>query len=168
MIIRHAEKPGDYGGYTLNGINRAGQADAESLVTAGWERGGAIANLFYPTNGAFQDAALATPDTIYASDPADKSSGKEPSQRPYQTITQLYAKIGSSVNLILSFKDKDYHDMVKDALKQSGTVLISWQHQDILPEKTGDECILTHLLKETGTTPSSLPIPTASVAGFAL
>jgi hypothetical protein len=69
MIIRHAEKPGTYGGNECKGINALGEKDKESLIALGRERAGGIANLFDPSNGQFQAPALATPDFIYASDP---------------------------------------------------------------------------------------------------
>lgn len=160
MIIRHAEKPDTYGNLDYLGIDAQGNQDAESLVTIGWERAGGIANLFSPTNGSFQNAALASPGTIYAADPVDKSDGDEPSQRPYQTISALYGKMGLATDqLNLSFKKKDFADMVTSALTLSGTVLISWQHEDILPKNPGDDCIVAELLQQTGTQPGSLPIP---------
>lgn len=154
MIIRHAEKPGTYNGQTYTGINALGATDPESLVTLGWERAGGIASLFAPSNGQFQNAELATPTTIFASDPEEetKKSGKEhePSQRPFQTISALAAKLNITADT--SHKKDHYAKMIKHALEQSGTVLISWQHQDILPKDSGDDCIVNELLQQTGTT----------------
>lgn len=162
MIIRHAEKPGTYGGVNYKGINAVGAKDDSSLVTMGWERAGAIANLFYPTNNIFQHIALAKPDFIYASDPAAKSDGEEPSQRPYQTISALVAKMNlPATQLNIKFKKKDYPAMVTSALALSGTVLIAWQHQNILPKDSAADCIVSELLKQTATQTANLPpIPT--------
>jgi hypothetical protein len=164
MIIRHAEKPGIYNKVLYNGVNGVGQQDADSLVTMGWERAGGIANLFDPTNGNFQNAELATPAYIYASDPAPKSPKKyqtepsghlveeETSQRPYQTISALAAKLTiSPENLITSFEAKHYSDMVTNVLTKSGTVLIAWQHEDILPKHKKDDSIVYELFCQTGT-----------------
>ncbi|MES2379421.1 MAG: hypothetical protein V4538_00160 [Bacteroidota bacterium] len=162
MIIRHAEKPGPYGGVQYNGINAVGTTDETSLVTMGWERAGGIANLFYPTNNVFQHAKLAKPDFIYAADPAVKKDGDEPSQRPYQTISALAAKMNlPSGQVNISFKKKDFKKMVTHVLTLSGTVLISWQHQDILPKTPGTDCIVHQLMKQTGTQQSTLqqPVP---------
>ena len=173
MIIRHAEKPGTYNGAAYLGIDAQGHHDTESLVTIGWERAGGIANLFHPTNNSFQDAALATPGIIYAADPAVKSMHKnddltdndEPSQRPYQTISALAAKMALPADkLITTFKKKHFADMVTSALSASGTVLISWQHEDILPKNPGDDCIVAELLQQTST-PSDLPIPSGPWPG---
>lgn len=160
MIIRHAEKPGIYGGVKYHGINAEGHKDESSLVTMGWERAGAIANLFYPTNKVFQHPALATPDFIYASDPAAKSDGEEPSQRPYQTISALAAKMKLPASqLNIKFKKKDYASMVTSVLGLSGTVLISWQHQDILPKDSAADCIVNEILKQSSTPATGLSIP---------
>jgi hypothetical protein len=160
MIIRHAEKPGTYGEATYQGINAEGHKDESSLVTMGWERAGAIANLFCPTNNIFQNKVLTKPDCIYASDPASKSDGEEPSQRPYQTISALAAKMKLPASLLnISFKKKDYPNMVTSVLGLSGTVLISWQHQDILPKDQGVDCIVNEILKQSSTPASGLPIP---------
>ena len=163
MIIRHAEKPGTYGSLNYNGIDAQGNLDDESLVTLGWERAGGIANLFDPSNGIFQNAELALPDYIYASNPESKEKlskkGKEkddePSQRPFQTVSALAAK--KKMNIDTSFKKKDFAKMVTNALEQSGTVLISWQHQDILPKSVSDDSIVSELLQQTAT--SGLEVP---------
>ncbi len=154
MIIRHAEKPGTYGSNDYTGTNAFGASDAESLVSMGWQRAGAIANLFAPSNGQFQNPALATPDFIYAADPASVGK-KEPSQRPYQTIAALANKIGLTPNTSFDKDDfKHSQGMVANVLAQSTNtascvVLISWQHQDILPKAAGDECIVHELIKRT-------------------
>ena len=179
MIIRHAEKPGLYPvvtGLQYNGINPFGEPDAESLVTMGWERAGALVGLFYPSNNIFQNAELAAPDYIYAASPAFKmvaqANGnieqKEPSQRPYQTISALYARMQMpATNLNISFEDTDFASMVSSVLAlpiSSGTVLIAWQHQDILlkPVSTKNpnpDSIVNELLKQTNTPLTSLNIP---------
>jgi hypothetical protein len=78
MVIRHAEKPDD----THQGVTAHGDQDKESLIVRGWQRAGALAALFDPTNGPLQNANLAVPKTIYASDPqkaseADDDDGKK-------------------------------------------------------------------------------------------
>lgn len=174
MIIRHAEKPGIYHKVLYNGINAVGQQDPASLVTMGWERAGGVTNLFYPGNGLgpLPTADLSIPDYIYASNPYPQvptpytiePNGNivagETSQRPYQTISALSAKMGMTVNV--SFDAKDYDKMVKDVLAiEAGsatspvTVLIAWQHQDVLPQPTAKppiaKSILTEFLTKTNT-----------------
>jgi hypothetical protein len=79
MVIRHAEKPGTYGGHAYDGVDAAGAtcgADgAQSLATIGWERAGALTTLFAPPWGP-KLPLLATPDYIYAADPAARDPGR--------------------------------------------------------------------------------------------
>ena len=171
MIIRHAEKPGIYNKVLYNGINGVGQQDPASLITMGWERAGGIASLFDPFDKVFQKG-LAKPDYIYASNPAPmwpitykvEPSGTivedKTSQRPYQTISALGAKLNMSAeNLNRSFVADNYHDMVTDVLTKSGTVLIAWQHQYILPKAKGADSIVYELFCQTGTVRAPDPIP---------
>lgn len=146
MIIRHAEKPEE----NYLGIDALGKMNPESLITIGWERAGGIANLFCPANDNFQNPALAKPDFIYASDPArGKDSSKKPSRRPYETILALAAKL--NLPPITTFIDSDFSNMISAALLNTGTVLIAWQHQDILPKAPSDDSIVSELLKQTRT-----------------
>jgi hypothetical protein len=153
MVVRHAEKPGDYNGKSYTGVSETGASDPESLVTFGWERAGALPTLFAPARGSLQSPLLATPSTLFASDPG-KSSEKDhagdagPSQRPYQTILALATKLNVAIDT--TFKKKKYAEMVSAALAASGVVLISWQHQDI--PSLGEE-----ILKQTGTTTLTVP-----------
>jgi hypothetical protein len=71
MVIRHAEKPGNYNGAQYAGVNNlgtvAGNDGAKHLVTLGWERAGALVTLFVPPWGP--KTSLATPQFLFASDP---------------------------------------------------------------------------------------------------
>lgn len=149
MIIRHAEKPDTYGGQAYAGVDAAGDtcgADgAESLVTLGWQRAGALNTLFAPPWGP--KPGLSTPGFIYASDPTPDGT-KEPSQRPFETVTPLAGLLGLTIDA--KHKKKDYEKVVKDALDKSGAVLICWQHEDIL--SIGKE-----ILKQTKTKTITLP-----------
>jgi hypothetical protein len=166
MIIRHAEKPGTYDDVQYSGINAQGQPDDESLVTLGWERAGGIANLFSPTNDRFQSPELTAPAHIYAANPAIEMKLRpdgnilqdEPSQRPYQTISALYGKMRANAKqppvLNIAFDKDDYGAMVAHVLAlPGGAVLISWQHEDILPRNPGDSCVVGELLKQSGSVP---------------
>jgi len=171
MIIRHAEKPDTYNDVPYAGVNAQGQPDDESLIAVGWERAGGIANLFFPTNDRFQRTELTAPAYIYAANPAIKMRSqpdgtivqREPSQRPYQTISALYGKMRAHAKrppvLNISFDKDDYAAMVGNVLAlNGGTVLISWQHEDILPSGPGDDSVVGELLKQSGSArPSDLP-----------
>jgi hypothetical protein len=155
MVIRHAEKPGVYNGQSYAGVDALGNVDDESLVTLGWERAGGLAALFDPQGQIALGAGseLAVPQFLYAADPSDKKKGKEkdkePSQRPYQTIAALAAKLGSSVPFDASYKKTQYKDMVTAALGCE-IVLVSWQHEDI-PAIGGE------ILSQTGTRGITVP-----------
>ena len=66
---------------------------------------------------------LAQPQHIYAADP--DITDKEPSQRPYETVTAVAAKLGLKINK--KHKKNDFPAMVKDAVAEDGVVLISWR-----------------------------------------
>jgi len=122
MVIRHAEKPPADG--PPLGVTIGGENDPDSLTVRGWQRAGALACLFAPARGPFQDAALATPGTIFASQtPPTKGS-----RRPPETITPLAERLG----IVPTTLEKDkVKNLVKNAKATEGIVLISWQHEDI-------------------------------------
>jgi hypothetical protein len=166
MVIRHAEKPDTYNGQTYFGVNDtatvSGDAGTEDLVTLGWERAGALVTLFAPPWGP--KLCLATPQTLFASDPkkddaADDDVAKkdsEPSQRPCETLTAVAAALesgGTPMPIDHSFSKKHYDKMVTAALACEGVILIAWQHEDI---PAIGQSILTQTM-----TPSSVKIPTA-------
>jgi hypothetical protein len=168
MVIRHAEKPGYYNGPAYGGVNATGGADPESLVTIGWERAGALVTLFAPPWGP--NPSLAQPQHIYAADP--DPTDKEPSQRPYETVTSLAAKLGLKINT--RHKKNHYPDMVSEAVAKDGVVLISWQHEDIpLQNGSGQPGISQCILTATGTSnrlgvPASWPKGSNGVARYDL
>ena len=156
MVIRHGEKPGSYNGQQYAGVNNlgtvAGNDATKHLVTLGWERAGALVTLFAPPWGP--KPSLATPQFLFASDPTarhDDDAGDEgPSQRPYETLTALAAKLGRAIDS--SHGKNHYARMVTAALACEGTVLIAWQHEDIaLTTKTGSPGISQEILTQTGT-----------------
>ena len=125
MVIRHAEKPATYDGQDYSGVDASGATcgsdGEESLVTIGWERAGALITLFAPPWGP-RTPTLARPQYLCAANPETSDAGKTPSQRPYQTLTALAAKLGLTIDA--RHKKKDYPKMVTDALAKNGVVLI--------------------------------------------
>ncbi len=122
MIIRHAEKPPADG--EPKGVTADGEIDAESLTIQGWQRAGALACLFAPTRGPLQDAQLATPQFLFASQSKDGSGSK----RPLETITPLAAKLGLTPE---THKKSDIGKVAALAMACGGVALVSWQHEDI-------------------------------------
>ena len=108
-----------YNGVSYSGVDNVGSvsgaAGKKHLVTLGWERAGALVGLFAPPHGP-ETPVLATPQFLFASDPAakaddDPDAGDEgPSQRPYETLTALAAKLGLT----------DRQKSSQEALRQNG------------------------------------------------
>jgi hypothetical protein len=131
MIIRHAEKPGSKKHRPPDGVNIQGAIDENSLIVQGWQRAGAIAELFAPHSGVFENVELAQPNLIYAS-----GTITDKSLRPQETITPLANKLGIKPNTDFNpsktgdAKNVQHEkDLIKNALTQAGVVLISWQHE---------------------------------------
>jgi hypothetical protein len=174
MVIRHAEKPATYLGQDYSGVDAVGTTcgsdGEESLVTIGWERAGALITLFAPPWGP-RTPTLAQPQYLYAADPKTSDAGKTPSQRPYETITAVAAKLGLKINK--KHKKKDYPNMVTDALAKDGVVLICWEHEDIPLQADSGPGISQCILTDTGTSgtlgvPSSWPKGADGVARYDL
>jgi hypothetical protein len=134
MVIRHAEKPDA----AHEGVTPHGAGDKESPIVRGWQRAGALAALFDPANGPLQNAHLAVPKTIYASDPEKASTEADDdgpagskSKRPLQTITPLAERLGIKDKVNVKFAKGQEKQMVDSVLAERGVVLISWQHQKI-------------------------------------
>jgi hypothetical protein len=172
IVIRHAEKPGSYNGAQYAGVNNlgtvAGVDGAKHLVTLGWERAGALVTLFAAPWGP--KPPLATPQFLFASDPTakhgDETTDEGPSNRPYETLIPLAAKLGLTPDV--SYGKSHYANMVTAALACDGVVLIAWQHQDIpLTTKTGDPGISQEILTQAGVlgVPTRLDVPTSWPGG---
>ncbi|HEX3682590.1 MAG TPA: hypothetical protein VHU83_08590 [Bryobacteraceae bacterium] len=179
MVIRHAEKPGEYYGQQYEGVDPTGSTCGSSgkdhLVPLGWQRAGGLVTLFAPPWGP-KAPALARPQYLYASDPDDKSTDDSkddgPSQRPYETVLPLAAALELTIDK--SFAKKDFQKMVKDAVGKPGVVLIAWQHGDIpLGDVTKGYKMSHYILEETGTTdtfniPTTWPANSNGVARYDL
>lgn len=136
MIMRHAEKPGKDG--EPFGVTQNGKRSKESLEVRGWQRAGALANLFAPTNRRFQHPSLARPQFLFASKPLKRKG----SRRSIETLKPLADKLGIGVDD--SFQRNHVEDMVEEVLRCKGVVLICWQHE-YLPE------IASHILRNRKT-----------------
>lgn len=129
LLIRHAEKPKK--AWLGPGLTVNGTIDDGSLVIRGWQRAGAWSALFGAGLGG---ADYPKPATVYAADPDQDNAPEdvEPSQRPYETASPLAARLsvgGAPMKKYgLSAEDK----LVADILKQTGTVLVCWEHKAIV------------------------------------
>lgn len=145
MIIRHAEKPSGKG--APYGVNSDGVGDPESLTVQGWQRAGALADLFAPSRGSLQDPHLATPQFIFASKAAPHTGSD--SMRPQETVTPLIDKLqknGNGVTVNFEFLKGEEPAAADLALGCQGVVLICWEHKNILT-------IVNEILKNQPETP---------------
>jgi hypothetical protein len=133
MIIRHAEKPPDppntKGPWDVQADGQPG--GGKSLIVPGWQRAGALNAFFAPYKSKPAKRHIATPDFIYAADP------KGETQRPCETVTPLavwlgYKQGGKRFNVSYDVSGGE-KDLAKSVLKQSGVVLICWEHDNIMP-----------------------------------
>jgi len=123
IVIRHAEKPAKDG--APYGITEKGKRSSESLEVRGWQRAGALANLFAPTNGRLQHSSLETPQYLYASKPLRRKG----SRRPMETITPLAAKLGTTINT--SFARFECKAMLETVVSRKGVAIVCWQREYI-------------------------------------
>ena len=123
IVLRHAEKPAkDNAPY---GVTRKGERSSESLCVRGWQRAGALTNLFVPPNGYFHHSSLAKPQFLYASKPLRRKG----SRRPIETITPLAEKLDVKINS--DFQRNDFADMIEEVFEHKGVALICWQREYI-------------------------------------
>jgi broad specificity phosphatase PhoE len=116
MFIRHAEKPHKPPCENDDGVKKSGENDEESLTVQGWQRAGALVHFF-----ASQQPLK--PQTIFAAGVGHKSL----SHRPKQTVTPLATWLNVAINES-DLKD-DIQGLADDVMKQTGTVLVCWEHE---------------------------------------
>jgi len=133
MFIRHGEKPSKQPDkHGLWDVQENGQSGGGlSLIVRGWHRAGALPSFFAPYQSTPTNPAIATPDYIYAASPDAES------QRPWETVTPLAAWLKYEQNtpqFNTGFKiNGGEADMVASVLSLSGTVLVCWEHDNIMP-----------------------------------
>lgn len=123
MLLRHGEKPAK--DLTPFGVTQIGERDKESLAVRGWQRAGALTNLFAAPDIQTNYPLLTKPQFLIASKPLRRQGSK----RPLQTITPLSEKLSISINS--SFPRFDVERMVKHVFSCKGVVLICWQREYI-------------------------------------
>ena len=142
FLIRHAEKPAkDSPPY---GVTSKGDRSKESLEVRGWQRAGALTNLFAPADGHFQNPSLARPQFLYASKPVKRRG----SRRPLETITPLAEKLAVEINS--DYRRSEVKSMLDDVFSHRGAVLICWQ-REYIPE------IASYILNNKKVVPSDWP-----------
>lgn len=125
MVIRHAEKPSN--NPPPYGVTLEGEREKESLSVRGWQRAGALADFFAPTNSSFRDPSLAEPQFLYASKPTRRNG----SRRPLETIMPLAEKLAIRINS--HFPKPEAEEMLEEVFLCAGVVLVCWQ-QEYIPK----------------------------------
>jgi hypothetical protein len=120
MLIRHAEKPKTK--KAPYGVTISGHHDDKSLLVLGWQRAGALVELFDPAVGPIRTGLL-RPTSLFAADPHHES------KRPLETITPLAQRMGFSVQT--KIKPSDTKGIAKLLAATPGAPLAAWQHQYI-------------------------------------
>jgi hypothetical protein len=123
ILLRHAEKPAkDKEPY---GVTPNGERSKESLSVRGWQRAGALTNLFAPADDHFEHPSIAKPQFLFASKPLRRKG----SRRPIETITPLAEKLAIKINS--DFERSEFEDMIEEVFSRKGVVVICWQREYI-------------------------------------
>ena len=121
MVIRHAEKPATDG--SVLGVDPSGRPDNDQLSVAGWQRAGALVQLF---TGALSRGRLQRPAHLFAPGPTPDS----PSVRALSTLVPLGACLGLAVNT--GFVKGEEEELVDSIVNLRGPVLVAWEHRAIV------------------------------------
>jgi hypothetical protein len=120
MLIRHGERP--VSAAAPFGITVDGTVDPMSLTVVGWQRAGALIELFAPAVGAVR-SGLTRPTHLFASNPANQS------RRPLETVTPLSQRLKLAVKTPVTAVQTT--QIAKILTGTSGSPLAAWPHQGI-------------------------------------
>jgi hypothetical protein len=130
-IIRHGEKPDEPAPKRSapghRGVDFHGNQNEHSLLPRGWQRSGALAALFDPSQGPLR-AGLQVPRTLIS--PSYGDDGKTVQHRTHQTIRGMSDRLGIAIATDFA---KGHEPQLAAALARSGpgAVLICWDHAHI-------------------------------------
>jgi len=119
LLIRHAEKPERH--TTARGVSEEGTLDANELTVQGWQRAGALAQLF--TSATTRHPALTAPSRLFAAARTPESS----SRRSISTLEPLARVIGHPVQT--SFGPGQEQELATHVCQLDGTTLIAREHK---------------------------------------
>lgn len=130
-IIRHGEKPEEptlrRAAPVRRGVDFHGNQNEHSLLPRGWQRSGALAALFDPSQGPLRPG-LRVPRMLIS--PSYGDSAKTAEHRTHQTISGISDRLGIA---IASDFAKGHEEQLAAELKKSGpgAALICWDHAHI-------------------------------------
>jgi hypothetical protein len=127
-VIRHGEKPEEptprRAAPAHRGVDFHGNQNEHSLLPRGWQRSGALAVLFDPSQGPLR-AGLRVPRMLIS--PSYGDSSKTAQHRTHQTIRGISDRLGIAIATDFG---KGHEPQLAAALTKSGpgAVLICWDH----------------------------------------
>jgi hypothetical protein len=121
MIIRHAEKPLPTG--LVRGISPSGRPDKRSLSVDGWQRAGALVELFAPMR-CRPPAGLWRPEAVYA---AAARHGR--SRRSIETVEPVARQLGVEVDD--RYEPGQEAQLAAELVGRPGATLVSWHHKSL-------------------------------------
>jgi hypothetical protein len=130
-IIRHGEKPEEPAPRRVapahRGVDFHGNQNDHSLLPRGWQRSGALAALFDPSQGPLRPG-LRVPRLLIS--PSYGDSSKTAQHRTHQTIRGISDRLGIAIATDFA---KGHEPQLAAALTKSGpgAVLICWDHAHI-------------------------------------
>jgi hypothetical protein len=130
-VIRHGEKPEEptprRASPAPRGVDFHGNQNEHSLLPRGWQRSGALAALFDPSQGPLR-AGLLVPRWLIS--PSYGDSGKAAQHRTHQTIRGISDRLGIAIAADFA---KGHEPQLAAALAKMGpgAVLICWDHAHI-------------------------------------
>jgi len=130
-IIRHGEKPEEpeprRPAPAHRGVDFRGHENEHSLLPRGWQRSGALAALFDPSQGQLR-AGLLVPRMLISPSYGDKSKTAE--HRTHQTISGIAERLG--IGIATDFEKGQELELAAALAKSGpGAVLICWEHAHI-------------------------------------
>ena len=122
IVIRHAERPTEADTAPF-GIDIQGRCNNGSLTPRGWQRAGALAQLFRRGAGP-----VSTPDHLYA--PKYRSASATVNHRTYETILPLSLLFDRKIHC--HFTEDEEQGLANAILaSDSRTILVCWDHHRI-------------------------------------
>jgi hypothetical protein len=130
-IIRHGERPEEStpkrAAPAPSGVDFHGKQNEHSLLPRGWQRSGALAALFDPSQGPLR-AGLQVPSMLIS--PSYGDSRKTAQHRTHQTISGISDRLGIAIATDFA---KGHEPQLAAVLTKSGpgAVMICWDHAHI-------------------------------------
>lgn len=142
MLIRHTERPSP--DKSIIGVGLDGRKNKEDLTVRGWQRAGALARYFAPSDNHFSHPEIERPKSLFACR-ADQAA---PSLRPQHSLLPISELIRVQINTNLA--EGEEARLVEQVLTAPGAVLIAWKHRNM-------HVIANMILQDNSTAPQYWP-----------